>query len=296
MMLKSDSTILNAVSKDFLQSISDNYDLFAEGKVVLIVKKGFEWIAESEDWAEPECVLSKYLSESITEGRGGGAVIRAPRRAGIFMKKMRHGGLFGPILVDSFSADRIISNIRNAIALKERSVLSPDVVFVALKQRSAGSFEGYIGEELKEDAENLIRLLKTVRDKSVKRDRIRSVAISLNDFHGKGFYHLDLNGGNILIKETPVGKTEVYFIDLDKMAHRECLGKMRRLKNICRLFRSLIKFAGRDGFSREDEEFFIECYCADDRKALSFFSRCLPIFHVSVLFHMLYWKLKMSLL
>ncbi len=270
--------------------IPENYSVHARGRISFIVKRGFEWIAESGGWENPDLILSMHGSEKIKGGRGRAVLVDAGEGKGIFFKKMVHGGILGSLLGDAFTAKRIIGNLKHASSLRKRNIASPDVITIILRQKLSFLFEGYVGVEWMEDAESLIQMVKK-KKREEKTVLLKAVAMHLWNFHEQGFSHKDLNGGNVLIR-IPAGKEpEVLFIDLDTMKYSRKVGRMKRMKNIFRLFRSLRKSAGRGNFSDSDEESFIQAYCRDDGRMLSLVNAFLPLYRIMLLFHILFWKL-----
>ncbi|MEW5806526.1 MAG: lipopolysaccharide kinase InaA family protein [Acidobacteriota bacterium] len=272
-----------------IHAIPDQYVASTRGKTTLIIKKGFEDILKDVEWETPEELLLKYASADIAHGRGTVAVIPCARRK-VFMKKMLHGGFFGPILGDAFSADRVVDNLRYSSILKAKGIPSPEAVFVILKKKGSHFFEGYIGEELIEEAENLIQIFRRKISEEVRRELLRRTASLLNHFHNEGFYHRDLNAGNVIIKMAPDKLHELlFFIDLDRMRKNERIGNLKRLENIFRLFRSFRKSVGSERFSEKDEDAFLEYYCSSDPRRLSAFRILIPFYRFSFLFHRLAW-------
>lgn len=272
------------------RDIPENYTVHVRGQTAFIVKKGFEWIANSREWEDPDLILSKHGSERIQGGRGRAVLIDTGKETSIFFKKMVHGGVFGSILGDGFTAKRIIGNLKHASSLRNRKIGSPDVIVVILRKKLSFLFEGHIGVEWMEDAESLVQVVKK-KKREEKTVLLPAVATYLRNFHENGFQHSDLNGGNILVR-IPAGKEpEILFIDLDTMRCSRKVSRMKKMKNLFRLFRSLRKSAGRGNFSDSDEESFIQHYCGDDDRMLSLVNTFLPIYRIALLFHVLSWKL-----
>jgi predicted unusual protein kinase regulating ubiquinone biosynthesis (AarF/ABC1/UbiB family) len=70
--------------------------------------------------------------------------------------------------------------------------------------------------------------------------------------HDAGIYHADLHLKNILVQSDAGGGVHVYIIDLDKSKQYEKISFQKRMKNIMRLDRSVVKMRrnNKDMFSK----------------------------------------------
>ncbi len=308
------------------ENIPIGYKIFQDKKSLFILKEGFEKLTDSLDWKRPSQILSQYPLHPIHRGRGRAVRIPYDDVRGIFVKKLVHGGLLGNLFKDFFSRKRILGDLINAHSLKIEKLHAPEIIFLIMRKKVGPFYEGYIGEEFLENTWDLIEMSKKDNWSDNKNQVLHAVASELKKLHDKGFYHLDLNAGNILIRETEAQeifyktleegatsldnivfssnsidskraqneekrKYKIFFVDLDKVKKYEKLSHLKRRRNIFRMFRSLKKCVDRKRYSAKDDLIFLKSYCGNDGKMFSLFERFLPLHRISLIFHLPYWKL-----
>ncbi len=87
-----------------------------------------------------------------------------------------------------------------------------------------------------------------------KRIFIEELARFIRSFHDTGFYHCDLSGVNILVKERRRGKRKMFIIDLNSVSLWKKLTLKRRLKNLSQINGRL------DGITNTDRMRFFKTY------------------------------------
>lgn len=95
--------------------------------------------------------------------------------------------------------------------------------------------------------------LKTKVAESDPQDRLRlaeAAAELAYNLHSKGFYHMDLHGGNVMVD----AESHLHLVDLHRMSTR--IGWRGKVRNLATLF----GFTG-GLFSDEEAKYGIECYC-----------------------------------
>lgn len=276
------------------ENIPAGYKVFHDKNSTFILKEGFETLCDILDWKRPSQILSSYPLHTIQQGRGQAAIVPYQNSRDIFVKKLLHGGFLGNLFKDFFSRKRIVENLINAHSLKAESLHGPEIIFLIMRKKAGPCYEGYIGEEFLTDAENLLEMVVKDDWPVIKQKVLHDVASELKKFHDKGFYHRDLNAGNIMIRKILASKEgqgyEIFFIDLDKMKQYKKIGYSGRRRNIFRLFRSLRKFIHRERNVAEDDLLFLQYYSRDDTKMFKHFKRFLPLHRFSLIFHLPYWK------
>lgn len=294
------------------EHIPAGYKILKEQGITFILREGFENLCHDIPWRKPSQVLSRYPLYPLQQGRGKAVML--PRQVGraLFIKKLRHGGLFKNIVKDLFTRERILRDLINAHSLELAGFRSPSVIFLILEKKIGPWYEGYVGEEFIEDARNLLQIMQQERWFHIKKDVLKTVASELKELHDKGFYHSDLNAGNILIRERGSPKEtaqqklafdeksgegehirhfDIIFIDLDCMKKSEKVGSCRRMRNIFRLFRSLQKHAGRKRHTADDDLYFLSCYRGKDTSLFLHFEKYLSLHRFFQALHRPYWML-----
>jgi len=104
-----------------------------------------------------------------------------------------------------------------------------------------------------------------------KKQIINELAKAVNDMHNVGIFHADLHLKNILVKSDPGGGVHVYIIDLDKSKQYEKISLQRKMKNIMRLDRSVVKMR------RKNRELFNETFPVSKTDRIRFFKKYIEL-------------------
>ncbi|MGR3309412.1 MAG: lipopolysaccharide kinase InaA family protein [Candidatus Brocadiales bacterium] len=99
------------------------------------------------------------------------------------------------------------------------------------------SVNDYVSKYFSRDAMLCVStpLVKGARGIKDKRVFIEELARFVRSFHDTGFYHCDLSGVNILVKEGRQGKRKMFIIDLNSVSLWKKLTLKRRLKNLSQI-------------------------------------------------------------
>jgi len=132
-----------------------------------------------------------------------------------------------------------------------------------------------------------------------KKQIINELAKAVNDMHNVGIFHADLHLKNILVKSDPGGGVHVYIIDLDKSKQYEKISLQRKMKNIMRLDRSVVKMRrkNRELFnetfpvSKTDRIRFFKKYIELDSEAVKPLRYYLQSYNNTHAFHKLWWRM-----
>ncbi len=131
-----------------------------------------------------------------------------------------------------------------------------------------------------------------------KRQIINKLAKAVNDMHDLGIYHADLHLKNILVQSGAGGSVNVYIIDLDKSKQYEKLSSQRRMKNIMRLDRSVVKLRRKNSdlfrkkfpVSKTDRIRFLKKYIELDRESVKPLRYYIQSYNNTHAFHRLWWR------
>jgi 3-deoxy-D-manno-octulosonic acid kinase len=192
--------------------------------------------------------------------------------AGLFVRLYAHGGLLGPVLGTGFLNPRRISDeLRVAILAYERGVPTALPVAVRIERTAGPLFTAHYVSEAIPDAVSLLALLSgTGQDPTPSPEAVRRLAVCAGDtvaaLHEAGIWHADLSLGNLVVQGT-LDAPRVFVIDFDKARPSDGIRLRRRIANLVRLNRSVLKWPGsRQAVRPRDRLRFLRAYarrCSD---------------------------------
>ncbi len=165
----------------------------------------------------------------------------------VVVRRYRHGGLFGKLTGELFCNQH---RPLNEALLCEKAVKgglrTVEVVAVIKRNRLYPFFKAEIVTKEIEGAFDLIHAVDRLLDFESKLcckkgEIINEVAFMVKKLHDIGIYHADLHLKNILLKEDEKGFFSSYIIDLDKSVLLDSMDIEKRMKNLYRLDRSVVK-------------------------------------------------------
>ncbi len=156
-----------------------------------------------------------------------------------------HGGMIGKILKDFFwDGMRPIRELLVCEAASRGGIKTTEIIAI-IKNKIMGPLYKFrlVTKEITESIDLIELLLHSGDNRLLKQKRqiIIKLAKAVNDMHKVGIYHADLHLKNILVQSDAGGEVQVYIIDLDKSKQYEKVSFQRRMKNIMRLDRSVVK-------------------------------------------------------
>ena len=167
-----------------------------------------------------------------------------------------HGGMIGKILKDLFwDGMRPVRELLVCEAASRGGIKTTEIIAI-VKNRIMGPLYKLrlVTKEITESIDLIELFLHSGENRLLKQKReiITKLAKAVNDMHDAGIYHADLHLKNILVQSDAGGGVQVYIIDLDKSKQYEKISVQRRMKNIMRLDRSVVKMRrkNRDVFSK----------------------------------------------
>jgi len=198
-------------------------------------------------------------------GRGHNAVIPLPGRAErLHLRSFRHGGWLANVRGDHLPGlGRPLAELAANAQLAAAGAPVPRPALVAGHRRAPGCWTAAVGTLHEEGARNAGEILATCREP----DRLAAVAAAggraLRRFHDAGGRHADLHVGNLLVlggETTP----RVLLVDLDRARMLPRVSIRRRMREIMRLHRSLVKRQLRGALAPEIATSFLDAYTAGD--------------------------------
>ena len=198
--------------------------------------------------------------EAVGGGRVPAALIAWPSGPHeIVVRRLRHGGVLGGVLGGAYlGASRVLRELAVNAELFAAGAPVPQPALV-LARRSAGPFWACaIGTERVAGANFASSLLGAERERA-----LRAAAIAVRSFHDAGGRHADLNATNLLLAERN-GHLTATVIDLDRARVRAPVPAKRRMREIARLWRSLLKRGAGAALSPAERDAFLVAYCAGE--------------------------------
>ncbi len=213
-----------------------------------------------------------------------------------------HGGLIGKVLKDFFWDDmRPVRELLVCEAASRGGINTTEIIAI-VKKRIFGPLYKFrlVTREITGSIDLIELLLHSEEDQlfEQKREIIDKLAKAVSDMHDVGIYHADLHLKNILVQSDVGGGVSVFIIDLDKSRQYEKISFQRRMKNIMRLDRSVVKLRrkNRELFSKTfpvskiDRVRFLKKYIELDSGSVNPLRYYIQSYNNSHAFHKLWWS------
>jgi Lipopolysaccharide kinase (Kdo/WaaP) family len=221
-----------------------------------VVAKG---LASEEAW---EAALAGAVAGA---GRSPSAVVDGPVGTRWRLKRMRRGGLAGPLWHDRYpSADRVLATLDATIKAEKRGVPTAAGVAMLIVRGPGSLARGLMAVEELDGAEDFASCV--TRGGLDERTLAAAMGV-VRAMHEWGIEHRDLNLGNLLVVPRSEGAPAVYVIDFDRARFADGALPFRlRQAAIRRLERSCAKLTGAPGpFGPGSEELWYRGYAGGDR-------------------------------
>jgi 3-deoxy-D-manno-octulosonic acid kinase len=254
----------------------ENFQEFRKPGLLVWVRKGFSFLLNDAGTWRAGCASLDPVEGIPYAGRG--RLVRIPleprAEGSALVRHYRRGGVFGGLLRDFYwGRRRFIREVWVSEWARHHGLPTAEVLALRMERRGLWLHRADLVTREIQGSEDLDRYLASARlrgerEGPQRRRVIESVAILLQQMHGKGLYHADLNLKNILVQATDCGVNS-YVIDLDRARVVRPLGSRMRIRNLLRLYRSLDK----QGYLKNlipmrDIAAFVKCYCGTDRELL----------------------------
>jgi len=231
----------------------------------LVVHRDFEDAVRAAGFPDRDAVR-EFFARAVAggaHGRQATAAIALPGRSErIHLRPVRHGGVFGPLWGDRLMGlGRPIRELRTTETLRQRGAPVPQAILAA-GWRAAPLWTAVLGTLHVERSLDGLAWLE--RDPEAGRIVACAAAAgrAVRAFHDAGGRHADLHIKNLLVR---TGESEgVLVIDLDRARAGEPPSPGRRMREISRLYRSLLKRRVFERVGREGRAAFFEAYTGGD--------------------------------
>ena len=223
-------------------------------------------------------------------GRGATARLLLPSGRRLVLKKLRRGGLLGPLWRDRFlGARRLLDNLSLPLAARARGVTTPAALAVLAVQGPPGLFQGWLALDEIRDARDLATRLDSSSPPTAV--ELTKVMNQVRVMHEAGVEHRDLNLGNLLIRESTAGDTQVFVTDLDgARLHEAGLPFSLRQRALRRLERSWAKLFHGTRSDGADTGWIYRGYAGADAEMARRLERGRRMGRFSIHLHRLSWR------
>ncbi len=212
-----------------------------------------------------------------------------------------HGGMIGKIFKDFFcDGMRPVRELLVCEAANRGGIKTTEILAI-IKNKIMGPLYKFrlVTKEITESIDLIELLLHSGENRLFKQKRqiIIKLAKAVNDMHDVGIFHADLHLKNILV-QSGVGGVNVFIIDLDKSRQYEKISFQRRMKNIMRLDRSVVKMRrkNRDVFrkkfpvSKTDRVRFLKKYIELNSESVKPLRYYIQSYNNTHALHRLWWR------
>ena len=184
----------------------------------------------------------------------------------LHLRRLVHGGLLGPVLGESFlGMRRPLQELRVTRELRQAGAPVPRPALALARRRFGPLRACAVGTYLEEDSVDAADFLAAKPDAERCLAAASAAGRSIRRFHDAGGRHADLHVKNLLLREGPGGMACVV-VDLDKARVVTDPSPADRMRELMRLFRSLVKRGLLDTVGARGCARFLSAYCGDDRR------------------------------
>jgi 3-deoxy-D-manno-octulosonic acid kinase len=269
---------------------AEDYEDSESSAGVLRVRR--EWAAALRPLAllEPGA-LERWLAaaEAGGTGRAATASIAIPAGPRVIVRRLRHGGLLGPLLGGRYlGPGRVLRELEATARLRAAGAPVPEPV-LALALRRGVCWALAIATVHEEGAVDALEFFAARPDEARLLRAAAAAGAALRRFHDAGGRHADLHVKNLLLRETRAG-CDVIVIDLDRGRAGAPPGPRRRAREIGRLWRSLLKRGVLESLGERGAAAFVSAYCAGDRGLREALGRFLPAERRKARLHALHYR------
>ena len=195
-----------------------------------------------DELLEPDGFERAFALSGEASGRAAtGLLPLDPGDERVLLRRLRHGGVLGPILGGLYlGLGRCEAELRTTAALRAGGAPVPRPV-LALAQRRVGPWVACaVGTVFEEDTVDALAYLHASPGADAIDAAARAAGRAVRRFHDAGGRHPDLHLKNLLLRERD-GSTECLVIDLDRARAGADVSPQRRMRELMRLYRSLRK-------------------------------------------------------
>jgi len=159
----------------------------------------------------------------------------------LLVRRVLHGGLLGPLLGASLlGLTRPLQEQSGTALLRSRGAPVPQPAFVWGERRIGPFYRAAVATCLEEETQDALGFLEGDPSASRILRAAEAAGRAVRRLHDAGGRHADLQVKNLLLREREA-ETECVVIDLDRVRVVQSVGPRRRMQELMRLTRSLLK-------------------------------------------------------
>jgi hypothetical protein len=208
----------------------------------LLVAQPFAAAAQRLGLPAPHAFDALLRSAGGASGRARTAIVALPGcDARMHVRPVQHGGWLGPLWGRRlFGLARPVEELRVTARLGAAGAAVPRPVLVAGARRSGPLWEAAVATVHEEGSCDGVALLATKPGREALRAAASAAGRAVRCFHDAGGRHADLHVKNLLFRPA-AGGFDVIVIDLDRARAGSAPDASRRMAELMRLYRSLVK-------------------------------------------------------
>lgn len=231
----------------------------AEG--TLVVHPEFEAAVRGLGLPSRDALAALFASAPASKGRSATAIAALPGRAErLHLRPVRHGGLLGDLWGERIlGLSRPIDELRVTETLRELGAPVPRGVLVA-GWRARPFWTAIVGTIQIEGTRDGEAWLEDSPSPTERLGGAEAAGRAVRRFHDAGGRHADLHLKNLLVRQDGC----VFVIDLDRAQAGEPPDAARRMRELMRLYRSLLKRQLFEQVGSEGRKAFFDAYTGGD--------------------------------
>lgn len=247
----------------------DSFREFAIGPWRAVVAERFadpfERAAQTHGLAEIEHLQTFGSPSPDSDGRGATSILELPDTATrLHIRPLVHGGFFARLTGPRFmTLKRPLDELHTTQHLDGLGAPVPGAAFV-LGRRRGWFWHAAVGSVHQDDTQDGVVYLLTLPNAQSLAAAARAAGKAVRKLHDLGCRHADLHVKNLLIRESK-DACEVIIVDLDGAKLGDGLPPRRRMFELSRLHRSLIKRGLKNGSCQRTRAAFFAGYLQGDR-------------------------------
>lgn len=293
-----DAKLPTRVSKIF-----DGYEFINTGKTYYLVLKGHQEILDhmrTRKKSGPMISGKKRVSPDVSRGSTVRVSLPGSHGGNFILRRCVRGGILGRLLGRNFFGIRTRMFHETALTSFAMRLGLPvaEIIVAAREPIAPFLYRGWILTREIPDSRNLRSYLDSQaidpshEEQQDRRAILSNLAGLIAKMHDSGIYHGDLHVGNILVQRSPGNSPQVCLIDFDKSDIVKEMDLPRRIKNLMRLYRSVIK---RPGLPEKLVPGYLErfwvAYFRGDRSARQRAGKLFKRYSLIFYSHMLWWRI-----
>ena len=243
----------------------DGFRQFTSRKYFLLVAKRFERNITDLRLLESGGLQRALANPTGPRGRSDTAVVPLPGSGvRVHLRPFRHGGWFGGLRGHALvGLGRPIAELRTTLALAAAGAPVPVPALVAA-QRVGPLWSVTLGTLFEESALDAGVWLASAPSRRRLLRAAAAAGSAIRRFHDAGGRHRDLHIGNLLVRECG-DETDVIVVDLDRASLAKSVRPARRMRELMRLHRSLVKRRWAQSIGVRGYTRFLASYTQGDR-------------------------------